>query len=450
MPAIPIPLRKFFYGLRKVPGITQDIGVSITYACLIKTLSQLNSSGPYTSYNQINNLHPDAPSIWTQDISDDDVKMMAKELLDDCLSDAQQETEPAEGAAIGLTTWINCRTVNAEDRGALGCCVMDLVDIYLQQQETPCCKSTSATQTWNNKSFRHHIMSQVLYLFGGDLVLPNVRPNQSPKPANSSPETATQSERYKKTLRVCEGNGVWMERKGVWKERRVHGWREGYVDGEKGGRMGGWEEEWVDGRKSGWMGGRVGGWEEECMDGRKCADGRKSAWMGAPVMSSLNKGSASHGVKCKHHTLTIQDKVELLKKLDSGVSVRSICDLYNIGASTVYDIKKQKGKLLQFFADSESKKKISKRKALKDGGHSQLDKVLIKWFKFRISEGVELSGEMESTLQNPVPSTSAHPDVLAPPSPVLEDMPTSSPTPDTEDSIIFLDETQDSPDDPPL
>ncbi|KAG7173982.1 Histone-arginine methyltransferase CARMER-like [Homarus americanus] len=114
----------------------------------------------------------------------------------------------------------------------------------------------------------------------------------------------------------------------------------------------------------------------------------------APVMFSLNKGSASCGVKRKHHTLSIQDKVELLKKLDSGVSVRSICDLYSIGASTVDDIKKQKGKLLQFFADSESKKQMSIRKMLNDGRCSQLDKVLIKWFKLSVSEGVELSGEM--------------------------------------------------------
>ncbi|KAG7153576.1 hypothetical protein Hamer_G031387, partial [Homarus americanus] len=41
-------------------------------------------------------------------------------LLDDCVSDAQQETEAAEGAAIGLITWINCRTVNVEDVGVPG------------------------------------------------------------------------------------------------------------------------------------------------------------------------------------------------------------------------------------------------------------------------------------------------------------------------------------------
>nr|XP_053629141.1 TBC1 domain family member 4-like [Cherax quadricarinatus] len=54
------------------------------------------------------------------------------------------------------------------------------------------------------------------------------------------------------------------------------------------------------------------------------------------------------------------DKVELLKKLDSGVSVRNLCELYNIGSSTVYDIKKQKTKLLSFFANSDSKKQMLK------------------------------------------------------------------------------------------
>lgn len=56
----------------------------------------------------------------------------------------------------------------------------------------------------------------------------------------------------------------------------------------------------------------------------------------------MSKGNASRCVKCKHCTLSIKDKVELMKKLDSGVFMGNLCELNSIGSLTVYDIKKQK------------------------------------------------------------------------------------------------------------
>ncbi len=43
----------------------------------------------------------------------------------------------------------------------------------------------------------------------------------------------------------------------------------------------------------------------------------------------------------------MQQKVDLLKKLDNGVSVRTLCEQHNIG-STMYDIKKQKNQILKY------------------------------------------------------------------------------------------------------
>ena len=57
-------------------------------------------------------------------------------------------------------------------------------------------------------------------------------------------------------------------------------------------------------------------------------------------MAPVNNRNASRGVKCKHQSLSITEKVELLKKLNSGVSVRSVCELYGVGSSTVCDLKK--------------------------------------------------------------------------------------------------------------
>ncbi|KAG7164253.1 Jerky protein-like 1, partial [Homarus americanus] len=97
-----------------------------------------------------------------------------------------------------------------------------------------------------------------------------------------------------------------------------------------------------------------------------------------PIVDSAKK---SGGVKRKHRALSIAEKVEVLKKLDSGVSVRTICETYSIGSSTVYDIKKQKEKLLKFFSDVDQKGKC----------FEELDQVLITCFKLRVSEGVEIS-----------------------------------------------------------
>ncbi|KFD50404.1 hypothetical protein M513_08631 [Trichuris suis] len=69
--------------------------------------------------------------------------------------------------------------------------------------------------------------------------------------------------------------------------------------------------------------------------------------------------------------------------------------MYNIGFSTVYDLKKQKGKLVQFVADSGLGKETGGRKTLKDGKSTDLDKVLIMWLKVRVREGVEISGNMD-------------------------------------------------------
>ena len=85
--------------------------------------------------------------------------------------------------------------------------------------------------------------------------------------------------------------------------------------------------------------------------------------------------------KCKHMTIS----VDLLRELDKGVSVWTLCQQYNIGSSTVYDIKKQKNLFLKFYSESDSKKSMEIRKTLKKGKSSDLDSVLIQWFKLRRS-----------------------------------------------------------------
>ena len=101
-------------------------------------------------------------------------------------------------------------------------------------------------------------------------------------------------------------------------------------------------------------------------------------------------GSANRKRKC----ISIQEKVQMLKQLDSGYSVNKICDLYGIGSSTVYDIKKQKDKLMKFFTDSDSKKQMMIRKNMNVGKSTEHDLVMMEWFRQRRADGVDLSGLM--------------------------------------------------------
>ncbi|XP_063794663.1 jerky protein homolog [Pseudophryne corroboree] len=107
-----------------------------------------------------------------------------------------------------------------------------------------------------------------------------------------------------------------------------------------------------------------------------------------------SKNSDGTGIKRKHKSISVQAKVEILQKLDRGVSVKKLCDTYGLGSSTVYDIKKHREKILQFFAESQSKKQMSIRKTMKSGKSTELDRVLLEWFRQRRSDGVDLSGIM--------------------------------------------------------
>ena len=108
-------------------------------------------------------------------------------------------------------------------------------------------------------------------------------------------------------------------------------------------------------------------------------------------MAPVNYRNTCRSVKHKHKSLSITEKVELLKKLNSGVSVSSVCELQGVGSSTVYDSNKQKEKLLKFFANSESKKQICKRKTMTLDKSAELDQVMMRRFKLHESEGVEVS-----------------------------------------------------------
>lgn len=96
--------------------------------------------------------------------------------------------------------------------------------------------------------------------------------------------------------------------------------------------------------------------------------------------------------KRKHLSLSIAEKVELLQKLDGGVSVRHLTEEYGVGTTTIYDLKKQKDKLLKFYSDSENQELMKNRKTLHRAKNEDIDRVLIEWIRQQRSKDMPLTG----------------------------------------------------------
>ncbi|XP_047415571.1 small integral membrane protein 8 isoform X1 [Sciurus carolinensis] len=105
----------------------------------------------------------------------------------------------------------------------------------------------------------------------------------------------------------------------------------------------------------------------------------------APVSNSDKK-------KRKHLCLSIAQKVKLLEKLDSGISVKRLTEEYGVGMTTIYDLKKQKDKLLKFYAESDEPKLMKNRKTLHKAKNEDLDRVLKEWIRQRRNEHMPLNG----------------------------------------------------------
>ena len=112
------------------------------------------------------------------------------------------------------------------------------------------------------------------------------------------------------------------------------------------------------------------------------------------TMSSQRKGSA----KRKRINLSIGAKLELIKKLESGVSVARVCDEYGVKKQTVSDIRKSKEKLLafavKFDVDSNKDKKgvVHSRKTIRVAKSKELEDAVYKWYVQKRSVGVNVHG----------------------------------------------------------
>lgn len=93
--------------------------------------------------------------------------------------------------------------------------------------------------------------------------------------------------------------------------------------------------------------------------------------------------------KRKRTCLTINQKLEVIKYLESGVPVSRICNIYGIRKQTVSDIKKNKDKLNNFMSKCDESD-MNPRKRMKMARETTLEEALLKWYVQQRSNGVQV------------------------------------------------------------
>ncbi|XP_049629847.1 jerky protein homolog [Suncus etruscus] len=110
-----------------------------------------------------------------------------------------------------------------------------------------------------------------------------------------------------------------------------------------------------------------------------------------PAAATATRGP---GEKRKRVVLTLREKIDVCRRLERGESRKALMQEYNVGMSTLYDIRAHKAQLLRFFASSDSNSALERRRTLHTPKLEHLDRVLYEWFLGRRAEGVPVSGPM--------------------------------------------------------
>lgn len=127
--------------------------------------------------------------------------------------------------------------------------------------------------------------------------------------------------------------------------------------------------------------------------GRKPAS-PPSEGQASPHMASKQAAGRVPGEKRKRVVLTLKEKMDICARLERGESRKALMQEYNVGMSTLYDIKAHKAQLLRFFASSACNKALERRRTLHTPKLEHLDRVLYEWFLGKRAEGVPVSGPM--------------------------------------------------------
>ncbi|KAG9348076.1 hypothetical protein JZ751_004101 [Albula glossodonta] len=96
--------------------------------------------------------------------------------------------------------------------------------------------------------------------------------------------------------------------------------------------------------------------------------------------------------KRKRVTLSIDKKLEILSKLDKGACLATIAKEYNVGKSTVFDIKKHQDKIKQFAKEATDSRSLKRRCIIRKPDDEKFDKAMHLWYSQARASGAQISG----------------------------------------------------------
>ena len=89
----------------------------------------------------------------------------------------------------------------------------------------------------------------------------------------------------------------------------------------------------------------------------------------------------------KYTSLTIQQRIEILIKIQEGQSKKDILKEYKIAQSTLFKIEKNKAKLLNYLDNTESDKTIESKKRIRVSNYEKTSKLLYNWYLIKNTSG---------------------------------------------------------------
>ncbi|KAK8728193.1 hypothetical protein OTU49_009160 [Cherax quadricarinatus] len=95
--------------------------------------------------------------------------------------------------------------------------------------------------------------------------------------------------------------------------------------------------------------------------------------------------------KRKYTVLSIEDKIAVLRRIGAGENVALVAAEYGISSSTIYDLKKQKDALLEFYTQTVDNKRYLDQKTSKNSKLPLLEKCLYEWYIKKQNEGMFIS-----------------------------------------------------------
>ena len=90
--------------------------------------------------------------------------------------------------------------------------------------------------------------------------------------------------------------------------------------------------------------------------------------------------ASSSSTKRKRVTLTIEQKLDILKKLDQGSTISSIASEFGVGKSTVFDIKNSREKIIKFAGEAQNDSSLKSRCIVRRADDDAHDRAIHHWF----------------------------------------------------------------------